>query len=477
MVQAKLRDIADLVKDGWANILTGLNGPGDKGKAGHFLSSRLITRPELAAMYESNGLTTRIVDIVAEDMVRAGWTIGGDEEGDLAKISKDLKLAQQLTLALKWVRLFGGALVVLDIQDGKPWDQPVDPKAKYPVRAIKVYSAARTIISSSDFSQDTASSWFEEVERFTIKRLYGPTFQVHASRCIVLKGRAIPDTNDLGGYDIDTRYWGQSVMQPLYEATRDLGQFLAGIGHLGTEMTIGKYTISNLEDLVAMNDWKSIRNRIKIIDESKSVIRAVLLGPTEKYERDSLTFTGIPDILDRLMMIVSAYSDGIPVSRLFGRSASGLNSNGEGDSQNYYDTIGAKQSAHLEGPLLSILQRINAGAGSPVKEEDLTVTFLPVWTPSQQELVTMRKTVADTDKVYVDMGILNEEQVFNTRFKGGYTLEYSIEGDWEEPEEDEGGLLEQVKALQLANGQPGQPPQLPRGAQPPKGKAGSEDDE
>ncbi len=471
MVQAKLRDLSELVKDGWANILSGMGGMGDKGRMTHYQASDLIPRQELAAMYESDGLTTRIVDIVAEDMVRAGWTINGDEDGDLAKKCKDLHLSQKLTQALKWVRLFGGSLIVLDIQDGLPWDQPYDWKKgrAAPVRALKVYSAARVIVAQSDYSSDTASTWFEEVERFTIKRLYGPTFQVHASRCIVLKGRPIPDTNELAGYDLDHRYWGSSVLQSIQDATKNFGSFISAIGHLGQEMTIGKYTISNLEDLVAMNDWKSIRNRMRIIDESKSSIRAVLLGPTEKYERDSLTFTGIPDVLDRLMCVVSAYSDGIPVSRLFGKSASGLNANGDGDARDYYDMVGSKQTSYLEAPLLQLLQCINSGEGGIVDVDELGVTFRPIWTPSQSELVTMRKTVAETDKLYLDMSVLEAEQVFNTRFKNGYTVEYNLDGDYVEPEPDPLEVAAQ-NALLTQNANGGAPtPRLPagNGKQPP----------
>lgn len=474
MAAAKLRDAWELVKDGWSNVLSGIGGGSDKAAGLHYRPSQLIPRFELAAMYESEGLIGRIVDIVAEDMVRAGFNITGDEDGKLMKKLKDLHLTAKIATALKWMRLFGGALIVLDIKDGLPWDQPYDWTKGKPsqVRGIRVYSAARTIIASSDFVTDTTSSWFEDVERFTIKRLYGPTFQVHASRCIVLKGKPLPDTNELTGYDLDTRYWGLSVVQSLFQTTSSFGAFVEAIGHLGQEMVIGKYTISNLEDLVAENDWKSIRQRIRIIDESKSIIHAVLLGPTEKYERDSLTFTGVPEVLDRLMMLVSAYSDGIPVSRLFGRSSAGLNSNGDGDGRDYYDMIGSKQTAYLEQPLLQLIQMVNAGEGGIVNGDELGITFKPVWVPSQSDLITMRKTVADTDKIYNDMGTLDNEQIFNTRFKNGYSTEYQIEGDYEEPEEDP-DMVAQLAALQAqAQGAPKDPnAQQPTATIPPAAPA------
>ncbi len=468
MKTAVLRDLGDLVKDGWSNILSGIGGLGDKAMRNKYNAQALITRPELAAIYESEGMLGRIIDIVAEDMTSAGWSIKGDESGSLAKACEDLEVGPKLSLALKWQRLFGGALIVLDLMDGLPWDQPYDPRKKAKVRSMKVYSCARTIVVQSDYSSDPASPWFEEIERFTIKRLYGPTFQVHASRCIILKGRPVPDSDELAGYDMETRYWGLSVIQSMFTMTSAFGSFVQGIGHLGQEMTIGKYTISNLEQAVAENDWKSIRNRIRIIDESKSVIRAVLLGENEKYERDSLTFTGIPDLLDRLMMLVSAYSDGIPVSRLFGRSAAGMNASGEGDARDYYKMIESRQHAYLKAPLLRLLKIVNLGEGSPVPEKDLGVEFRPVWTPSQKELVEMRKVVAETDKTYIDSGVLNAEQVYNTHFSKGYSTEYMIEGEYQGPDEDEEEteMLRQAleaRAQQSAIPQPGEgtPPAPP----------------
>lgn len=458
MKTAVLRSTYELVRDGWTNVLSGFGGSADKSAKNRFAFSPLVHRLELAALYESEGLVARIVDIVAEDMTRAGWSLHGDEKGTLAKAAKDLELGPKVTQALKWVRLFGGALIVLDIQDGKPWDQPYDPKSGKPVRALKVYSAARVIITSSDFSNDTQSNWFEEVERFTIKRLYGPTFQVHASRCIILKGRPIPDTNELSGYDLEQRYWGVSVLQSMHAAVANFGVFMQGISHLGQELTVGKYTISNLEQLVAEGNWKALRTRMGIIEEQKSSIHAVLLGDTEKYERDSLTFTGVPDVIDRLMMVVSAHSDGIPVSRLFGRGSTGLNSNGEGDGRDYYDMIANKQVSYLEGPLLRLYRAINAGIGSPVKDTELGLDFKPVWSPSMSELITMRKTVMETDKGYVDMGVLDGEQIFNNRFSKGYTTEYQIEGPYVEPEDPE---VEDLKNTLLKNAQKGALPGTP----------------
>lgn len=475
--EAKLRGFSELIADGWSNVLSGIGGSKDKSGPwkNRFNVSPLILKQELAALYESEGMISRIIDIVAEDMTRAGWTIDGDGDNLLSKKCENLHLASKLTQALKWMRCFGGGLIVLDIADNQTWDQPYNwQKGKFPVRALRTYSSARTVVTAEDYNSDPGSNWFEELEYFTIKRLYGPTFRVHSSRCVVLKGRPVPDAMEVQSYPVETRYWGLSIIQTLFQSSAAFGAFVAGIGHLGQEMTIGKYTISNLEELVADNDWKSLRARMRIIDESKSLVNAVLLGPNEKYERDSLSFAGVPEILDRLMQLVSAYSDGIPVSRLFGRSSAGLNSNGDGDGRDYYNMIENKQGAYLKGPLLQLLQAINVGEGYPVPQDELTVTFKPVWSPSQQEQVKMRLDVSTTDLNYIQMGVLQPDQIFQTRFKNGYSTEYQIEGDFTGPPEEDPEVTEALnktgsKGPDLTGSQGGN-----TGNEPQNGKGGNE---
>lgn len=455
--------------DGWGNIISGLAGRGDKLTKSTFKSTRILHRTEIAEILAGDGVGARIVKCVPNDMTRNGWTFTGDEDGKLYKALKDLKATSQLTRAMVWARAFGGALVMMDIADGKPIDQPYDPKSKAPVRGLKVFSSARTIITSTDFSTDPQSPYFEDLERFTIQRLYAEPFQVHASRCLVFKGEPLPDIPEQLGFDLETRYWGMSVLQQAVLYLAAFGTFYGSLGHLGQEMTIGKYTISNLDNLVAANDWKSIKNRLRIIDEQKSVIHAVLLGKEEKYERDSLTFTGVPEVLDRMMVVISA-ATGIPVTKFWGRSSAGMNATGEGDSRDYYDMIRADQSNYLEPPLLKLAQTVNLGIGSPVSPEELTVEFDPVWSPTASEQATIQKTVMETDKGYVDAGILDAEQVFNNRFKNGYTPMYQIEGDFVESEDDP-EMIAQLAALQAKNAQnPANPAPAPKKpAAPPQG--------
>jgi len=237
------------------------------------------------------------------------------------------------------------------------------------------------------------------------------------------------------------RYWGISELQAPYQALRNFAGFVHGIGISGQEMAISKYRLANLQQILASKDANALYVRMAAIEASKSMINAVLLGKDEEWERDQLSFVGLPEVFDRLAMLISGGS-GVPITKLFGRSAAGLNSTGEGDSRDYYDKLNSQQAIFL-GPLLSRLYGELSGS-----KTDLEMFFHPVWTPSQKELIEMRNVQAKTDMLYIfgtdkpmggtdllgqptpppEVGILTKKEVRASRFLGGYSFETVIAG-------------------------------------------------
>ena len=99
----------------------------------------------------------------------------------------------------------------------------------------------------------------------------------------------------------------------------------------------------------------------------------------------------------------------MPVTRLFGVSAAGLNATGAGDARNWYDAVGDYQTK-------SVLPGLRAVPAYPVPGESWTDqghragqldSELPATLAAdRQERATTRKTVAETDAIYYDMGVV-----------------------------------------------------------------------
>lgn len=211
---------------------------------------------------------------------------------------------------------------------------------------------------------------------------------------------------------------------------------------------MAKIKISNLEQLVAENDYASIEKRAEVIALTKSIIHAVLLGEGEEFTRENVTFAGVPETLDRMMQWVAGMS-GYPVTRLFGRSAAGMNATGENDMKQYYENVKSDQELILEPELTTLLQVINWGEGSPVDDKDLIVEFSPLQPLSEEQMANVRKTTMETDKGYKEMGVIGGAEIRNARYAGGWSSELTVDPD-SEPEElenDDMELLGQGKPL------------------------------
>jgi hypothetical protein len=89
-------------------------------------------RARLDDMYRSSWVVGRAVEVVAEDMCRSGIDIQGglpsDEISALLKAYRSTGIPGRLSDAIKWGRLYGGALAVILI-DGHGLDTPLEMDA------------------------------------------------------------------------------------------------------------------------------------------------------------------------------------------------------------------------------------------------------------------------------------------------------------------------------------------------------------
>jgi hypothetical protein len=101
-----------------------------------------------------------------------------------------------------------------------------------------------------------------------------------------------------------------------------------------------------------------------------------------------------------------------------------MNSTGESDMRNYYDTVRSIQSTDLQPILLYLLRIISAWQKIP----EPYIKFLPLETMNEKQQaeldklnVDKDKLEADTYKIYVDMGALDPYEVRFLKF--GNTLD------------------------------------------------------
>ena len=125
---------------------------------------------------------------------------------------------------------------------------------------------------------------------------------------------------------------------------------------------------------------KSIIAAMEIENRFRTSYGLQILSAEDSYENHPYTFSGLSDVYEQFMMDMAGAAE-IPATKLFGRSPQGLNSTGESDLRNYYESIAQLQERMLRPALEKLLPilEISALGYAP---EDTQILFEPVATLS-----------------------------------------------------------------------------------------------
>ena len=437
------------ISDSFKNFVTGMGVRGrDRVTANQVAMVYILTFPELAELYVGDGLGKRVVDMPSDDATRAGWDIEGDPDGKLNDEMGRLNVQKHFNEGLRWQRLFGGALTVCIWDDGQPLYRPFkfNPQRPQKLVSMRTHSASEIWIMPTDLDTDPLSPRYDLPTMFTIRRMYGPPYAVHWTRVFEWRGSPVPDRT-MYGMDLYRRYWGFGVIQAAFQAMSSMGLTWNAVSNLLQEAVIGKYTLTNLAQLLMENDYAGIEQRMMNLEQSKNILKGVLLGEGESYSRDALTFAGLADVIDRMMQNMSS-EVGIPVSLLYGRGPAGMNATGEGDARQYYDSVAAMQDKELRSPLQTLAVWLGASALPKVDPDEFNVRFRPVWSMSEKEMAETKYKMAQADSLYKVNGILSPKEIRRVRFVGGYSYETSLLSNETEPPPDPAMLGEPAGAAQ-----------------------------
>lgn len=452
-----VREINRLQKrtDGWQNVYSGMGISGqDKRASTTFGTPMKLGEQELDDLYRGDGFGRRIVDLVANDMVREWFYVEGDTDGDTLAALKKLRYKRHLTKAIRQARLMGGAGIFMMVDDGA--DDPAEPLIPDRVKKIeslKVYN--RYELSRLEWYQDPDEPNIGQTSVYTInpRDQASHTFNVHETRLLKIDGA-----------DVSTRVrwqsndgWGDSVLQSAYSQLQGLASMLGSVETILGEFVIGSLTIKNLADMIAAGQEALIQKRLQQMDMAKHILNTILLDDEEIFNRESTTVSGIDKLIETVLMALSAVT-GIPVTRLMGKSPAGLQATGESDTRDYYDMIAGEQEDKLQSEterLIGLIYGSSEYKGwKPKDEQDIEVVFNPLWQPTEKEVAETRKTQAETDALYIDRAVLLPEEVANSRFGGDeYSLDTTImferkaktQKDIEEEEEAKKEMADAIK--------------------------------
>lgn len=101
---------------------------------------------------------------------------------------------------------------------------------------------------------------------------------------------------------------------------------------------------------------------------------------------------------------------GTPVVKLLGIQPAGLNASSEGELTVWYDWVEAFQEKFISARLKVVMDFVMLSLWGEI-DEDITFTFESLRALTEKELAEKRKTEAETDALYVEMGALSPTEV------------------------------------------------------------------
>lgn len=443
---------AAFLGDTLTNVINGLGSTADPRSANLYLFQPLAPQ-QINAAYRGSGLMRKVIDIPAFDMVREwrDWQAEADQITKLEAEERRLGLRPKIMLAEIMRGLGGGAIIL-----GAPGDlsTAVRPSANGTLAYAHVVS--RYALTANEWVDDLADPLFGGPKYWTVQA-DARQQRIHPSRVVCFRGDPVPN---LDGSDFETEFWGESKVQRVLDAVQDADTARAGFASLIAKARNTIIGIPGLSDLVATTEGEGrLRRRIAAMMAGESIFNATLRdagdgkeGSGETIDHRQVTWAGIPDIIRVFAEAVSAAAD-IPMTRLWGKAAEGMNSSGDSQQRDWTKMVRARQELTLR-PCMEAIDALlipsALGGGAPA---DVWWQFAPLDTPSEAEEATRFKSTMEAIEKLQNTGAI-PDQAFakatqNTIVEGGWMP--GLEGALAEIPEEERFGLENVEPPEAAN--------------------------
>ena len=365
----------------------------------------------LNALYRENWIIRRIIDTIPSDMLKNGFTITTELTPELLKrFDRELRttqLIEKLRKGLKWGRLYGGALGVMLIQgQGDDLSAPLNLDLIMPgdFAGLMILDRWNGVSPSGELVNDIIDPEYGLPKYYNVTDpVDGTMVRIHYSRCVRFIGNDLPYWEELSEV-----MWGASVVESVFDELKKRDNVSWNIAQLTFMANMRILKMSDLGQLLASTDSTSQQELYRTIQAQNVLMNnmgLMVMDAADSIESHQYTFGGLAECYQQFIMDIAGAAE-IPVTRLFGRSPSGLNATGESDLQNYYEMIAEKQETYLR-PIFSKLLPVICMSVFGAVPDDLDFEFDPVAEPSDEQRADLAKTGTDIVVSAVGAGLVS----------------------------------------------------------------------
>jgi len=398
------------IMDGLRNIIANIGTDRDKAAHSHYVNTT-IPDDQLIAMYRTSALARNVIDLPAEDATREWreWQADAEQITALEAEEKRLGLQGKTMQNIKRGRLFGGAAIYIGTRDLDA-SKPLDPAriGRGGLQYLAVLN--RSEITAGEIQRDPRLPGYGKPIMYRMNPATGSSVDIHPSRLVVAMGEELPDDR----YSSQPG-WGDSTLNATIGAVRNLDATIANIASLVFEAKIDVIGINGFNEGLRTGGAAYeavVLARTGLTARGKGINGALLMDADDTYDQKSASFATLPDIIDRFMQMVAAAA-GIPMTRLFGIAAAGMNATGAGDEKVYFDRVRVMQTLDLD-PAMEILNECLIRSAIGNRPPEVHWTWRPLFQTTAKERADLGKVLVDSVKILFDMDILPQEALADT---------------------------------------------------------------
>ncbi len=405
----------------FVNEITGLGTWKDKTTQYKFMHTQRISYESINSMYRDSAIARNIVDSKVDDSLRNDIDIDHEISDSIINKLNELKVFDLLKRAGKTARQTGGALVFFHINDGNLSDIPVNHKKIREVKIGFVLSKYSYIPMAAD-KDGNPIMWFygAEIEFYKIQSSTH-IFQIwHKSRVLELKGG----------------YAGEEALNEnngIYESYIDLNRkaillceiFRDSISNVADSAIQEVIRIEGLEAKLKKKD-NSVFNMLQAVMMGKSTVNKLVLSKNDEFQYHSANLSGYEKIRE-IVESEASMSSRIPISKLFGKSPSAsIGSQSGGYEEKLWINEVQSYQKDLSIEIKKVIDWIKPLLKLP-QDEIIIFTFPSLYPIDPKTDAEIRKIQSETDKNYLEKGVVKPEEVALSRFKGKWSMNTQID--------------------------------------------------
>ena len=414
--------------DAYENAMTGLGIAGtDKAKS-TTVKWRPLGYSETARLYGGDAIAKKIVDLIPMDGMREWieYNMPSEAKGADKKFNKivtkleeefdRLGFKNKLREAWRCGRLWGDSFLYVSLDDSLEISTPVDMEGIRKINAIQILSTQDVSISSEDMDKDLSSPNYNKPLLYTVSGEEGRIIKIHHSRIIRIPGEFLPkemlESNE---------YKNDSVLSKCAASIKGYGAAIANIPNLVLESNAPVFKMEGLAEALAEDDAGLVQSRLRQVQRQRSSMRAVALDVQDDFIFPPNSLGGVKDIINKAEDHVVGAS-GYPKTLLMGTSPSaslGAQS-GASEFRDYYDIVGEHQEMIIKHPIDYVIKLIFAqkDVTIPKRPKGFTFKFATLLKQSLKEKIETRKLQADIDRIYLEGGVVDPDEIAENRLGG-----------------------------------------------------------